>query len=236
MNDPKSQFSKNVFFTGHLYLFNTWLKKSNHIQNNTFDYLNPFRKLFLVVLLMAILCFSPRDRRILFSEAPKHEPTWESLTTYQTPDWFLDAKFGIYFLWGPYSVPAYKTEWCSHYMYDWNHSIHKYHLKTYGTLDKFGYKDFIPLFTAESFDAEEWVTLFQNAGHFYAIVLGWPRNRLRINSLAKKTGNLDKEIKQIELMGFSEKLSWNHGDDYLPIDLPANKPGNHAFAFKISFE
>jgi hypothetical protein len=44
-------------------------------------------------------------------------PGWESLKQYEVPDWFRDAKFGIYFHWGLYSVPAYKTEWYPHYIY-----------------------------------------------------------------------------------------------------------------------
>ena len=93
-----------------------------------------------------------------------YKAEWQSVIQHQTPDWFLDAKFGIYFHWGPYSVPAYKTEWYSHYMYDKNHPIHQYHVDTYGPLDEFGYKDFIPMFTAEYFNAAEWVELFEKAG------------------------------------------------------------------------
>jgi alpha-L-fucosidase len=94
----------------------------------------------------------------------KYEPNWASIKTHKTPDWFQDAKFGIYFHWGPYSVPAYKTEWYSHYMYDKNHPIHTYHVNKYGPLNEFGYKDFIPMFKASKFNAGEWVDLFQKAG------------------------------------------------------------------------
>ena len=93
-----------------------------------------------------------------------YQPTWESITKHQTPDWFRDAKFGIYFHWGPYSVPAYGTEWYSRHMYIEDHDVHKYHVATYGTLDKFGYKDFIPMFTGELFDPDAWVDLFRKAG------------------------------------------------------------------------
>ncbi len=51
----------------------------------------------------------------------RFQPTWESLKKYQTPDWFRDAKFGIFILWGVYSVPAFGSEWYSSQMYrkDW---------------------------------------------------------------------------------------------------------------------
>ncbi len=108
---------------------------------------------------------------LTWAGSPKKEvykPNWESLKNHQNPEWFLDAKFGIYCHWGPYSVPAYKTEWYSHWMYVKGNPIRAYHEKTYGTLDKFGYKDFIPMFKAEKFNADEWADLFEKAGAKFA--------------------------------------------------------------------
>ncbi|PHN02782.1 alpha-L-fucosidase [Flavilitoribacter nigricans] len=95
---------------------------------------------------------------------PLYQPEWISLQRHQTPEWFLDAKFGIYCHWGPYSVPAYQTEWYSHRMYLEGDPIRAYHESTYGPVHEFGYKDFIPMFTAERFDADEWAELFLRAG------------------------------------------------------------------------
>lgn len=92
----------------------------------------------------------------------------ESLKQYEVPEWWLDAKFGIYFHWGPYSVPAHKTEWYSHWMYQPGHEIRKYHEDTYGPLKEFGYKDFIPMFKAEKFDPDAWAKLFKKAGARFA--------------------------------------------------------------------
>ena len=97
----------------------------------------------------------------------KYEANWESLKKYEVPEWYKDMKFGIYFHWGPYSVSAYK-EWYSHHMYEKGNDIRAYHEKTYGPLNEFGYKDFIPMFTAEKFNAEEWVDLFVKAGAQFA--------------------------------------------------------------------
>lgn len=88
------------------------------------------------------------------------------------PTWFRDAKFGIYFHYGPYSVPAYDNEWYSTYMYRNEPSHHgndlkKYHEEKYGPLSEFGYKDFIPMFKAEKFDAKEWAKLMKRAGAKY---------------------------------------------------------------------
>lgn len=98
----------------------------------------------------------------------EYQPNWDSVKQHQTPQWFLDAKFGIYFHWGPYSVPAHKTEWYSIWMYREGHPIREYHEKTYGPLNEFGYKDFIPMFTGEHFDAQEWAALFKQAGAEFA--------------------------------------------------------------------
>ena len=123
---------------------------------------------FLQVLAFITLIFSlscqPKAEPEQTNSEKKYEPNWESLKTYQTPEWFQDAKFGIYCHWGPYSVPAYETEWYSHWMYVEGHDIRKYHEAKYGPLSEFGYKDFIPMFTAEKFDADEWADLFEKAG------------------------------------------------------------------------
>ncbi len=93
-----------------------------------------------------------------------YTPTWESLQQHSNPQWFDDAKFGIYFHWGPYSVPAFDNEWYARNMYIKGEAAYEHHIATYGALSEFGYKDFIPMFTAEHFDAEAWVALFKKAG------------------------------------------------------------------------
>jgi len=97
-----------------------------------------------------------------------YEPTWESLTKHPDPKWFADARFGIYFHWGVYSVPAYSSEWYSRNMYIGGHPANKHHLEKHGPLSRFGYKDFIPMFKAEKFDPDEWAALFKKAGAQFA--------------------------------------------------------------------
>ncbi len=72
-----------------------------------------------------------------------YKDTWQSLSHHKTPEWYYRDKFGIFIHWGVYSVPAYGSEWYSRAMYDRNCREFEYHRKTYGTQDKFGYKDFI---------------------------------------------------------------------------------------------
>jgi alpha-L-fucosidase len=103
-----------------------------------------------------------------------YQPNWNSLATHPTPQWFKDTKFGIYTHWGVYSVPAkgVNATWYPYYMYREDNDQYKYHLKTYGGPAKFGYKDFIPLFTAEKFDPDEWAEIFKYSGAQYAGPVG----------------------------------------------------------------
>ncbi|MEM2026611.1 MAG: alpha-L-fucosidase [Candidatus Bathyarchaeia archaeon] len=99
------------------------------------------------------------------------EPTWDSLKKYKVPRWYLDAKFGIFIHWGVYSVPAFQNEWYPRNMYIKGHPAYHHHLEAYGPHDKFGYKDFIPMFTAENWDPEEWAKLFREAGARYVVLV-----------------------------------------------------------------
>jgi len=96
-------------------------------------------------------------------------PDWESLQKYQAPDWYKDAKFGIFIHWGVYSVPAFGNEWYPRNMYRKDSDEYKHHIATYGPQDKFGYKDFIPMFKAEHFDPAAWARLFKESGAKYVV-------------------------------------------------------------------
>jgi alpha-L-fucosidase len=96
-------------------------------------------------------------------------PDWESLQKYEAPGWYQDAKFGIFIHWGAYSVPAFGNEWYPRNMYEPGFDAYKHHIATYGTQDKFGYKDFIPMFKAEHFDPSAWAALFKKAGAKYVV-------------------------------------------------------------------
>jgi alpha-L-fucosidase len=96
-------------------------------------------------------------------------PDWDSLQKYETPDWYRDAKFGIFIHWGVYSVPAFGSEWYPRMMYRSGSEEYKHHVATYGQQDKFGYKDFIPMFKAEHYDPAAWAGLFKKAGAKYVV-------------------------------------------------------------------
>lgn len=97
------------------------------------------------------------------------QDNWNSLSQYRLPDWYRDAKFGIFIHWGLYSVPAFGSEWYSRNMYIQGSREYEHHLKTYGPHKAFGYKDFIPRFKAECYNPTEWAALFAQAGAKYII-------------------------------------------------------------------
>lgn len=99
----------------------------------------------------------------------KFKDTWDSLQQYQAPEWYKQIKFGIFIHWGVYSVPAFGNEWYSRNMYIQGSKEYEHHKKTYGDHRDFGYKDFIPMFRAEKFVPEEWISLFKEAGAQYVV-------------------------------------------------------------------
>ncbi len=103
------------------------------------------------------------------NENGKYKPDWQSLSHHKVPSWYMNDKVGVFIHWGIYSVPAYGNEWYSRGMYDKNSGEFAHHIKTYGEQKDFGYKDFIPMFKAEKFDAAGWITLFKNAGVKYVM-------------------------------------------------------------------
>ena len=95
--------------------------------------------------------------------------SWDSLESFQAPRWYQDGKFGIFIHWGLYSVPAFGNEWYPRNMYAPGSREFEHHVRTYGPQDRFGYKDFIPLFRAEHFDPEAWADLFRDAGARFVV-------------------------------------------------------------------
>jgi len=100
------------------------------------------------------------------------EPTVESLKQYETPEWFEDAKLGIFMHWGPQSIPGVAATWYARWIYEQGSEGYKYHCATYGHPSKFGFKDICKLFTAPKFDqaqADRLVKLYKQAGARYVV-------------------------------------------------------------------
>lgn len=128
-------------------------------------------RLLISVFALIILfgCGTSGKKQAEENEKPKYEESWESLARHnEQPDWFQDAKFGIYFHWGVYSVPAFGNEWYPRNMHFESNREYKHHVEKYGHPSEFGYHDFVPMFTAENFNAKEWAELFKKAGARFA--------------------------------------------------------------------
>ncbi|MDR3276880.1 MAG: alpha-L-fucosidase, partial [Treponema sp.] len=103
--------------------------------------------------------------------AGPYQDSWESLNTWQTPQWFYGAKFGIFIHWGVFSVPAYSNEWYPRNMYIKGMPAYEHHIKKYGPQKDFGYQDFIPRYKMDRFDPAEWARVFKQAGARYVFPL-----------------------------------------------------------------
>ncbi len=112
----------------------------------------------------------PSDLKLPVATGP-FQPTMDSLKQYQCPDWFRDAKFGIWAHWGPQSVPM-EGDWYARHMYEQGSPQNKYHVEHYGPPSQFGYKDIIPLWKAEKWDPDRLMQLYKKAGAKYFVSMG----------------------------------------------------------------
>ena len=106
------------------------------------------------------------------------QATRGSLDAYRVPEWFRDAKFGIWSHWGPQSGVE-DGDWFARNMYIQGSPQYEYHLKTYGHPSKVGYKDLIPLFKGDKWDPEHLMDLYVKAGAKYFRQHGGPSRQLR---------------------------------------------------------
>jgi alpha-L-fucosidase len=121
-----------------------------------------------IILKRAIAAQLPAGLEI---ESGPFQPTRESLKAYTVPEWFRDAKFGIWAHWGPQSAAEY-GDWYARNMYIQDSRQYNYHVKTYGHPTKFGFKDVIPTWKAEKFDADHLIGLYKKAGAKYFCSMG----------------------------------------------------------------
>ncbi|KAJ9592723.1 hypothetical protein L9F63_015603, partial [Diploptera punctata] len=101
-------------------------------------------------------------------EVMKYEPTWESLDSRPLPQWYDDAKFGIFIHWGVFSVPSFGSEWLAFRLIFHSTNYVDFMKKNYPP--NFTYQDFARDFTAEFYDPEEWAEIFKNSGAKYVVL------------------------------------------------------------------
>jgi len=119
--------------------------------------------LYLSPLLSRANFFNPENRG-------PFKPTWDSLSKYKVPNWFRDAKFGMWAHWGPQCEPE-AGDWYARGMYQEGSWQYKYHLEKYGHPSKFGFKDVINVWKADKWDPQELVSLYKNAGAKYFMAM-----------------------------------------------------------------
>ncbi len=179
-----------------------------------------------ICLAFLVLAFIIGPCSLLFSQ--KFEPTLDSFKQYKYPEWFRDAKFGIWAHWGPQAVPR-QGDWYAKKMYqnqawDWGKNAfsdkpdedYTYHVAHYGPPSKFGYKDIIPIWKAERWDPEKLMTLYKKVGAKYFVSMGTHHDNFFL---------------------WNSKLhKWNQEDGALVIAKPAKLPNWKVVTFKIEFQ
>ena len=133
--------------------------------------------IFLSLCLLTTNLMQAQQYQIPVSEAQepmqtgKFEPNWESLRQYEVPEWFRDAKFGIWAHWGPQCVEG-SGDWMARELYMEGTYKSNYHREHYGHPSEVGFKDILPLFKAEHWNPEKLVQFYKEVGAQYFFALG----------------------------------------------------------------
>lgn len=182
-------------------------------------------------------------RKALAAPATEQGPfqgTRDSLKSYQVPDWFRDAKFGIWSHWGPQSATE-AGDWYARNMYMEGSPQYKFHLEHYGHPSKVGFKDVIATFKADKWEPDHLMDLYKKAGAKYFVSMGvhhdnfdmWnskyqPRWNASASGPKKDIVGIWKEAarKRGLRFGVSEHLS--NSFDWFSTSHGADKTGPHA--------
>jgi alpha-L-fucosidase len=145
------------------------------------------------------------------TEKGPFKPTWESLQNYQTPEWYRNAKFGMWAHWGPQCQPE-SSDWYARGMYEEGSWQYKIHLQKYGHPSKFGFKDVINEWKADKWDPEELVSLYKNAGAQYFMAMANHHDNFDLyDSKYQKHWNATKIGPKKDLIGGWVKAAKNNG-------------------------
>lgn len=133
--------------------------------------------LFVTALFASLAAGAQTDTLIRVSEeheqmmTGRFEPRWESLRQYDVPEWFRDAKFGIWAHWGPQCVEG-TGDWMARNMYVEGSAAYNYHVKHYGHPSEIGFKDVLPHFKAERWQPDSLVAYYKSIGAQYFFAMG----------------------------------------------------------------
>ena len=138
------------------------------------------------------------------------KPDWNSLAQYQVPDWFRDAKFGMWAHWGPQCQPE-RGDWYARGMYQEGSDQYKYHIQKYGHPSKFGFKDVINEWKAENWDPDELVGIYKRAGAKYFMALANHHDNFDLYDSKYQSWNSTKLGPKKDLVGGWAKAAKQHG-------------------------
>jgi len=163
--------------------------------------------LLVLVLIVSVNAQQEKKEKAIVG---KFQPTDESFKQYQYPEWFRDAKFGIWAHWGPQAVPR-MGDWYAKQMYQEGSADYKYHLAHYGHPSKFGYKDIIPLWKAERWDPEQLMKLYKKVGAKYFVSMATHHDDFFLwNSKIHKWNAVNMGPKK-DVVGLWQKAAKNEG-------------------------
>jgi alpha-L-fucosidase len=166
-------------------------------------------------------------------------PYWESLKAYRCPDWFRDAKFGIWAHWSPQCVPE-QGDWYARNMYLQGSRQYEYHVQHYGHPSKFGYKDICPLWKAERWDPDGLVKLYKRAGAEYLVALATHHDNFDCWHSKYQPWNCVNIGPKRDIVGTWEKVARSNGlrfgvsyhgtphrvwDEFLPVRYKSDTSG-----------
>ncbi len=194
---------------------------------------------FSVILTFFFSCCSaPETNKKTPTPKNQFNPTDSSLVQYEYPEWYQDAKIGYWACWGLYSIPAFKGEWYGRHMYSvddgsgnekgqgfskYGLEVAEYHKNKYGNPRDFGYVDFIPMFKAEKWNADEWADLFKEGGGKFFTFMAmhhdsyclWdskntPYTSVKTGPKRDFTAEMKKAVKERGMyFGVSNHAAWN---------------------------
>jgi alpha-L-fucosidase len=172
------------------------------------------------------------------SEGP-FRPDWESLQSYKCPEWYRDAKLGIWAHWSPQCVPE-QGDWYARNMYIQGMSQYQSHLETYGHPSKFGYKDICNLWKAEKWDPASLIKLYKSAGAQYFVALANHHDNFDCWNSKHQPWNCVKVGPKRDIVGTWAKVARSHGlrfgvsyhgtpgrvwDEFLPVRYKSDVTG-----------
>lgn len=141
---------------------------------------------------------------------PPFSPTWDSLKNYKVPEWYKDAKFGIWAHWGPQCQPE-RGDWYARGMYEEGSDQYNYHLEKYGHPSKFGFKDVIHEWKADKWDPEYLVALYKKAGAEYFVALANHHDNFDLYDSKHQDWNSTKMGPNKDLIGGWAKAAKKNG-------------------------